>query len=242
MTLLPHSDTTAQQVSASTVEIVVAHYDEDLSWLKSHADLVTVYTKGGPDFTRDVGLFSPSILPNIGRESHTYLHHIAHKYHDLADVTLFTQGQSADHLGPDITATQMLEACRALHSNDPFMVFSKHGLKQFKDWTGIPHVKKWKEEQDSGVMRSADNTPEEFWSWLFGADAPQVITFAWGAIFAVRKEAVMARSREFYEKLLRLFEHINHANPEEGHFMERFWLNIFVPGKETVPIMPKSGL
>jgi hypothetical protein len=225
-------------VNVPATQIVVAHYDEDLSWLESHAHVVTVYHKG-PQPLQSPGIFSQtSILPNVGRESHTYLHHIVHHYHDLADVTLFTQGQVDDHLGPEITLTQMLDACRSLPENDPFMIFSKHGLKQFDRWSGIPHVKKWKEDQESGVLRSADTTPGEFWKWVFGFDHPDVITFSWGAIFAVRKEAIWTRSREFYERLLGLFEQIGHLNPEEGHFMERFWLSIFVPGRTTVPSMP----
>jgi hypothetical protein len=203
----------------ANLDIVVAHYNEDLSWLKPVADLATIYSKG--DYS---GSFPKQFhLPNIGRESHTYLYHIVNNYDNLADVTLFIQGQVEDHL--------------AL-SPELFVAYSKHGLKQFDAWSGIVHVKKWKEDQDSGAMRSATESPATFWMNVFGTQHPKEITFSWAALFAVRKEAVKQRPKEFYERLLRMFEEINHENPEEGHYMERFWLNIFVPGREVVPVMP----
>ena len=80
-------------------EIVVARYSENLDWLKKikkSKDLkITVYNKGKDDI--DVP-FIP--LPNIGRESHTYLYHIIHNYDNLADQTIFCQGDPISH-SPD---------------------------------------------------------------------------------------------------------------------------------------------
>ena len=80
-------------------EIVIARYNENLDWLKKikkSKDLkITVYNKGPDDIT------IPFIkLPNIGRESHTYLYHIINNYDNLADQTIFCQGDSIFH-SPD---------------------------------------------------------------------------------------------------------------------------------------------
>jgi hypothetical protein len=80
-------------------EIVVSRYNENLDWLKKikkSKDLkITVYNKGEDDIT------VPFIkLPNIGRESHTYLYHIINNYDNLADQTIFCQGDSIFH-SPD---------------------------------------------------------------------------------------------------------------------------------------------
>jgi hypothetical protein len=75
-------------------EIVIARYKEDLSWLKKipKSIKITVYNKGLDDINY------PSIkLPNIGRESHTYLYHIITNYNNLADQTIFCQGDSIFH-------------------------------------------------------------------------------------------------------------------------------------------------
>lgn len=79
-----------------TLEIVVARYNENLDWLKdikkSKDIKITVYNKGNDDITVP---FIP--LPNIGRESHTYLYHIINNYENLADQTIFCQGDSIFH-------------------------------------------------------------------------------------------------------------------------------------------------
>jgi hypothetical protein len=77
-------------------EIVVARYNENLDWLKKikkSKDLkITVYNKGQDDI--DLPFIK---LPNIGRESHTYLYHIINNYDNLADQTIFCQGDSIFH-------------------------------------------------------------------------------------------------------------------------------------------------
>ena len=81
-------------------EIVVARYNENLDWLKEikkSKDLkITVYNKGKDDI--DVPFIS---LPNIGRESHTYLYHIINNYDNLADQTIFCQGNPIFFHSPD---------------------------------------------------------------------------------------------------------------------------------------------
>jgi len=80
-------------------EIVVARYNENLDWLKkikkSKDIKITVYNKGPDDI--DVPFIQ---LPNVGRESHTYLYHIINNYDNLADQTIFCQGDSIFH-SPD---------------------------------------------------------------------------------------------------------------------------------------------
>ena len=79
-------------------EIVVAHYNEDLRWLVPYADHCHVYHKGGNNWEWPVEFKQWDTLPNVGRESHTYLHHIITNYHCLANVTLFVQGEVKNHI------------------------------------------------------------------------------------------------------------------------------------------------
>ena len=72
-------------------EIVLAHYNEDLTWILKEANHCHVYHKGKiviPDWR----FRQWEVLPNVGRESHTYLHHIIVNYDRLANVTVFLQG------------------------------------------------------------------------------------------------------------------------------------------------------
>ena len=86
-------------------EIVIAHYREPTkilnSWLEKYYRLgvkTTVYHKGGwnsdsYDFASD----NIITLPNIGRESHTYLRHILDRWNNLAEWTFFAQADISDH-------------------------------------------------------------------------------------------------------------------------------------------------
>lgn len=71
-----------------TIELVVARYTEDLSWLGNIP----------PQLTAHVYDKSPSgNLLIVGREAHTYLHHIIENYAVLPDTAVFAQGKQFCH-------------------------------------------------------------------------------------------------------------------------------------------------
>lgn len=79
-----------------SVECVIARYNEDISWIKELKNKkITIYNKGNNDIPNKF-----IKLPNIGRESHTYLTHIIKNYDNLADITIFTQANPFFH-SPD---------------------------------------------------------------------------------------------------------------------------------------------
>ncbi|XMA13675.1 hypothetical protein WAI453_006466 [Rhynchosporium graminicola] len=55
---------------------------------------------------------------------------------------------------------------------------------------------------------------------------PRTLKWYSGAIFAVRKEAILARERSFWQRILTFFEERAEINGEEGHFMERMWCGL----------------
>ena len=218
--------TTKRNVAAITgakrFEMVVARYKEDLDWLGAYVQQAIIYNKSGAAlpidrFPRQVA------LPNIGREAHTYLCHIVTNYHQLSDTTLFCQGCMSDSVEPwrglDDIVRQIVTSPRAV------VVFRPPSF--FEDWGGIVHNGKWLKELQQGIMRKSQLSPAQFWEFAFGVPAPSTIVWHWGATFAVRREAILARPRDFYAKLLRYFVSMDHVNPEEGHYMERLWLSIF---------------
>ena len=75
-------------------EIVVAHYNEKLDWLAPKADHAHVYHKGTDlQSPSTMKLYGWEKLPNVGREAHTYLHHIINNYETLPEYTVFLQGR-----------------------------------------------------------------------------------------------------------------------------------------------------
>lgn len=71
------------------ISIIVAHYNEDLKWLDSIDYHKVIYSKG----ENKIGIS----LPNIGRESHTYCHHIINNWNYLSEYTIFCQGNPFEH-------------------------------------------------------------------------------------------------------------------------------------------------
>ena len=211
-------------------DIVIAHFNEDLKWLGSEASDAVVYCKGDPpngDF-RHV-----EKLPNISRESGTYLTHIVRHFENLADVTLFLQGNIHDWNDgtPPHTEASLTELkAQALKlKGDEMIAFGP--IRQFDKWDGIPWLTDGTGyfQRRGKTMRMSDLTPGQFWKDIFDTDHPDEINFSQGALFAVGKEVIRARPIEFWTHLAKYFDDLNSTNPEEGHYMERFWMTIFTP-------------
>lgn len=76
-----------------SVRLVIAKYKEDVTWtnkIKEHK--ITIYDKSESPIINSIK------LPNIGRETHTFLHHIVENYDNLDDVTVFLQGNPFEHI------------------------------------------------------------------------------------------------------------------------------------------------
>lgn len=73
-------------VTKADVEVVLAQYEEDVRWSDRFAAVRTVYCKGSGRRAKNCVR-----LPNVGREGHTYLHHIVSNYERLSKWTVFSQ-------------------------------------------------------------------------------------------------------------------------------------------------------
>ncbi|MCJ1421025.1 hypothetical protein MMC32_007387 [Xylographa parallela] len=210
------------------LEIVIAHYNEDLSWLGEDAKTSTIYSKGGEKAAPPL----PHIaLPNIGREGHTFLYHIIERYDSLADVTLFLQGHIDDHFS--ITLDEVKERARKTQPRQ-VTTFPYRDLETFDHWDGIPwdEYPSWRKWSTMPSSAKAVRTPAEYWQLFFPEkDIPASIGFQPGALFAVRKEEIRQHPRSFYELIMQEFflGNMAHVNPETGHLMERYWQAIFSP-------------
>ncbi|CAL8581084.1 hypothetical protein XPA_006787 [Xanthoria parietina] len=213
-------------------EIVVSHYNEDLTWLKEHSAECCVYSKGGEKNTPGLPFtFTP--LPNIGREGHTFLYHIVNHYENLAEVTLFVQGRIDDHV--DMTLAEMKAKARTTAAGQ-VTTYPFRELELFEHWEGIPWDKYpcWKRWSSMATQKMPETPGVLFQKYISESDRlPVAIGFAPGAIFAVKKETIMIHSLAFDERLLQkmFLGEMAHVNPETGHYMERFWLALFNPAE-----------
>lgn len=226
-------------------EIVVAHYNEDLSWLEEVMSACCVYSKGGD---KNAPPYPHIKLPNIGREGHTYLHHIVERYDTLADVTIFLQGRIDDHI--TISLDEIIH--RSLATKDgQVTTFPFRELESFDHWDGVPwdEYPSWK-KWSSMPRVDAAKTPGQYWQQFFNSDkVPESVGFAPGALFAVRKSTIQQYSRSFYQSYLEemFLGKMEHVNPETGHYVERFWLAMWNPseyvcyGKNDIAKSKRNG-
>jgi hypothetical protein len=195
------------------VELVVARYREDLSWLGNIPPTVkaVVYDKRAGDRA------AANRLPNVGREAHTYLHHICERYDALADLTVFCQGKPFDH------AFDFHVTLREL-ANNPEVAPPFRWLGHIVDT----------DSHDGQLFRTWSKNPEgvgldlrAFHHALFGDDGPAEYAFYLGAQFVVRRELILERPRSFYEHARRISEELVNA----AHCFERCWDRVFgMPG------------
>ena len=217
---MPQSD-----AASADALVVVARYREDVSWTAGLGYPFLVYDKSG-----DPG---PYALPNIGRETHTYLSHIAANYQRLAAHTVFVQGDPFGHMGEDAD----VGALNARIAQNVRLGRKFSGLADFKlkcDRLGRPHdmadpalAGKWK-----GFGK--DIPVGEVHEKLFSGPMPETIVVpAPAGMFFAARQAILARPLGFYKLALRLIE----ADPEDeyntGHAFERL-LHIVFNGKTSL--------
>lgn len=122
-------------VAAVPVEVVLAHFNEDLTWIEAykHNDIAfTIYSKSSHPPSNTTS------LPNVGRESHTYLYHICSNYNSLAEWTVFSpavrpawgidimQPARSGHLTDEVTFADYLSPIP--EGKDSFFALSKATL------------------------------------------------------------------------------------------------------------------
>ena len=213
----------------SYLELVIARYNEDLKWVEQYQDFATVYNKGDE-------VEGAIALKNIGREAHTYVHHIVNNYDNLSDYTCFLQGDPMDPHSPRFH----LYLDHILNSNEILPEFF---------WISERIVEGDFEYEREPYHKTFPNIKYAY-EKVFGKE-PEIEKFIFGsgAMFCVSRNRIRERPIEFYQNILNIFEHnpgeefdevslkllgnpgINEEflplNPELGYHMERFWGLVF---------------
>ena len=207
-------------------QIIISKYNEDISWVKQidngEAEIF-IYNKGPKiteEYSQEVKILD---LENVGRESHTYLHHIINNYDELPEKIIFTQAHPNDHVSENFKS----DFFDFLNSPDEFRYFSKNILGMRIDQDGV---------EESGILNGS------FWRNKHSLESccvtvpfeliPKIESKKWifgtGAIFGVSRRSILKNSKEFYQGCLDiLVKSSDPINPPEGHAFERSWYLIF---------------
>ncbi len=208
-------------------KIIIARFNENLDWvenLRTSSEII-VYNKG--EKLKSSNNFKVINLPNIGRESHTWLHHIYENYHNLNTYNVFLQGR-IDDLGcmaysdPDIYLNKITNNCFSVSRFGILSPFHwKYNLNIQKD---IRYSKDWETGKISkstlGFRKYAKN---------FFNNIPLIVATSYGGCFGVTSNAIRRNKKNFYYSLLNTVN--NHSNPIESHYLERLWCYIFSRNK-----------
>jgi hypothetical protein len=172
-------------------------------------------------------------LPNVGRESHTYLHHIITNYESLPELLLFLPGNSLTHPWRVNTTKELLRrvshiggaCCKRNDDADA----ADGPLLDFKvdHWTCT-------DPQNlvlntDGSMQTARHRPLRQWvSHHFGVEAVRWAekrrrpSTCYNGVLAVHRSQIQLWPVAVYQKILT--ELSEHHNPEVNHYMERLWM------------------
>lgn len=153
------------------LEVVVARYNESVDWVKDLNYNAIVYNKNKED--NDVFLNN---LPNVGREGHTFFHHIVNNYDNLSDYIAFVQGNPFDH-------------CKNIIDEINDFDFKK----EFKPLGNVVELT-MEHESINQQVQSFSKTND------FNITYP--IHLVPGAQYIISKRLIKKRSKEFYQKIL----------------------------------------
>jgi len=216
------------------IELVVARYEEDISWLKEipqdFYSKIYIYNKGSIE-QFDIPKSEVFSLENVGREGHTYLHHIFTNYNNLADVTIFIPGSANTFPNKKNDLSEILKYVKDNRSSsvrcyrDPNYISS---LRNFRidNWESTSKENVGKSQ--SKIEPSSERPLIEWYKKHFNHDSVSAITHY--GVVAASKEDIHKRPPEFYKKIS---DEMLSANPETGHYVERTWKDILSIAEEN---------
>lgn len=200
-------------MSKPVLDVIIARYQEDLSWIEPINDLATVYIKDPNTPTKLLLYKQPILLQNSinGREGDTYVKHILKHYPNFPDYTVFMQGRIDDHVA---SVDDVLSMIRAVSSN-------KLIAKNMPPYVGLAQM--WDVVRD--FRDPHYNIPlREAWFSFFAEPPPNnALKVNYSGCFMASREAILFHSKAFYERMNYLLQ-VDHL---WGHIFERLWGVVF---------------
>lgn len=219
-----------------TIEIVISRFNEDLNWLKNppfNRHKIICYNKSdNNNFYKPEGMIVRK-LPNLGRETHTYLYHIMNYYDNLPETTIFLPG-SGDYETKIENCTQTVLLAEKYQRNVFLGNYNEnvrnHIYRFTMDRWDVRHPLNNAENKES-LLEPAIIRP--YGKWYDHHFKDMVMQYVnWCGIFAVTRETIRQHSIEHYKPF---FDELSVGKDLEAvHYIERSWNAIFHPMKKTI--------
>lgn len=232
---VPLDSSTATAVDGMAALVIVARYQEHMGWLSKLPPQVGFHVLQKHALQPELPTSSQTLLPNVGRESHSYLTYLRTLRGLAAEgqaaigneqavstppLLVCTQGDPFDHNPSFLDELTHLAASAARgHCDDftPLGLWSGGERIIYCDASGAPHQSKL-----LPIART--------WRVLFGPTRllPRWLGFTPGAIFAVSREALLRTPMALLDKALGPEGGLCElTDPINGHVFERLWAYIF---------------
>lgn len=215
------------------IEVVIARYNEDLSWTLEepfNKFKYTVYNKGPNDNFEKTNVIKTIPLVNVGKNDHTYLHHIIENYNNLSDITIFFPGSINIDYKKEKAKRILYKIIESNYQNAYFFGDKHKSVKvSFKNFK-LDH---WQTTDKKNLNLNGESQlklcrlrPYKVWyTYFFGNIAAKWSTL-WG-VFSIDKRDIIQHPIQRYQHLILTIN--DHSNPEAGHYIERSWGAIFYP-------------
>ena len=211
------------------IDIVIAHYKEDLEWVRKltqdNIQNIYIYSKYdmkdkmlSAKFNKHYFLsLSQKVkylhIPNLGRESETYLRFCFEYYEKLSEGIIFLQGQP--HVGTSEIISWINNLTKKYDYTPNYIIDSIYYMLnngKIHHWNGPCELSKY-----------------NCFTFLRKYISNDLFTYGIkiypGANFGISKKHILSRPKNFYMDLID--KELSSINPEAGHFCERLWFYIF---------------
>ena len=233
-----------EEISSKKCIIVVARYMEKLEWLNKYPFnqyKVIIYNKGNNnDFIKTKNILEIISLPNVGRESHTYLYHILNthnKYNPL--VTCFFSGSlEVKNKNDDaLVICNILENTEYKSSVFSGRLYNKIAMKKTFSYIQEKYTSSSIENSKFNITSNVfPATKRPFIKWLKYININKYMNFiSLYGNFAIHKSVIAQHSKQYYNRLINELQPTilspdmlkQYSNPETGFFFERTWTSLF---------------
>jgi hypothetical protein len=185
-------------LSNAGIVLVVARFNEDVSWLgRLFPDLDRWVVEKGTSSE-----WGTEQRPNVGREAETWAAFFADHYDELPEWSVCLQGKPWDH----VTEDEVAMTVKRLNGQTGFSP-----LGMYSAWCDI-------EQPDHARLPLL-----EWWNRLFPVAPPLRFCVTYGGQFAVHRDVVRRRTRQWWARTAGLIQ-----TYEDACCLERLWPQIFM--------------
>ena len=226
------------------VELVIARYNENLDWLKKVPKniKITIYNKGKENIS-----YPFTQIPNVGRESNTYLYHIIKNYNNLSKNTIFCQGNPFDHCPKFIKLLKHVhkyEKIQPLNStldideslrNLSYITINDEKIHiDYVNNDFIPcypiywYNMNFENYIDDIKKMYKTNNVYKYYQKKLNLnmfDSKYLIPINYAAIFSVHKSLILKNSIQFYKNMNKVL--LETTKFDLGYIYERLWMIVF---------------